>query len=123
MVAKYIKNLAKKYDTVGVKRHFKSICGNDVEVSGGTYGWKIDQEAETANLIKVIKQGKSVKRKPEYAHRAKSRKKFDIGNTYVEVSLGEQHMWFYKNGKTLVSTDVVTGDISKGCLLYTSRCV
>lgn len=114
MVAKYIKNLAKKYDTVGVKRHFKSICGNDVEVSGGTYGWKIDQEAETANLIKVIKQGKSVKRKPEYAHRAKSRKKFDIGNTYVEVSLGEQHMWFYKNGKTLVSTDVVTGDISKG---------
>ena len=23
-------------------------------------------------------------------------------------------MWFYKNGKTLVSTDVVTGDISKG---------
>lgn len=47
MVAKYIKNLAKKYDTVGVKRHFKSICGNDVEVSGGTYGWKIDQEAET----------------------------------------------------------------------------
>lgn len=113
-VAKYIKKLAKKYDTVGITRKFKSICGNNVKVSGGTYGWKIDQEAETTNLIKVIKKGKSVKRKPEYAHRAKSRKEFDIGNTYVEVSLGEQHMWFYKNGKTLVSTDVVTGDISKG---------
>ena len=106
--------LADKYDTVGIKRNFTSICGNKVSVSGGTYGWRIDQKAETKNLVKTIKKGKSVKIKPEYAHRAKSRKKFDIGSTYVEVSLGEQHMWFYKNGKTLVSTDVVTGDISKG---------
>ena len=113
-VKEYVQSLAAKYDTKGKKRTFTSASGNTVTVSGGSYGWKIDQEAETANLIKVIKQGKSVKRKPEYAHRAKSRKKFDIGNTYVEVSLGEQHMWFYKNGKTLVSTDVVTGDISKG---------
>lgn len=80
----------------------------------GTYGWRIDQKAETRTLLKSIKKGKSVKIKPEYAHRAKSRKKFDIGSTYVEVSLGEQHMWFYKNGKTLVSTDVVTGDIMQG---------
>lgn len=114
MAAKYIKKLADKYDTVGIKRNFTSICGNEVSVSGGTYGWRIDQKAETKNLVKTIKKGKSVKIKPEYAHRAKSRKKFDIGSTYVEVSLGEQHMWFYKNGKTLVSTDVVTGDISKG---------
>lgn len=114
MAAKYIKKLADKYDTVGIKRNFTSICGNKVSVSGGTYGWRIDQKAETKNLVKTIKKGKSVKIKPEYAHRAKSRKKFDIGSTYVEVSLGEQHMWFYKNGKTLVSTDVVTGDISKG---------
>ncbi len=113
-VEKYIKKIANKYDTVGVKRHFQSICGNDVTVSGGTYGWKIDQEAETKKLIKLIKKGTVKKRKPEYAHIAKSRKKFDIGNTYIEISLSDQHMWFYKNGKTFVSTDVVTGDISKG---------
>ena len=56
MAAKYIKKLAKKYDTVGIKRHFTSICGNDVSVSGGTYGWKIDQEEETKNLVKTIKE-------------------------------------------------------------------
>lgn len=113
-VAKYIAKLAKKYDTVGVTRSFTSICGNHVKVSGGTYGWKIDQEAETKKLVGLIKKGKTTKRKPEYAHIAKSRKKFDIGNTYVEVDLGAQHMWYYKNGKTLVSTDVVTGDVSQG---------
>lgn len=113
-VANYISNMAEKYDTVGIERHFTSIIGNEVTVKGGTYGWKIDQEAETRKLIKLIKKGKQGTREPEYEHIAKSRKKQDLGDTYVEVDLGSQHMWFYKNGKTLVSTDVVTGDISKG---------
>lgn len=34
----------------------------------------------------------------------------DAGNTRVEVSIAEQHLWFYKNGELLVSTDVVTGN-------------
>lgn len=33
-----------------------------------------------------------------------------VGDTYIEVSIKEQHMWFYKNGKLLVETDVVTGN-------------
>lgn len=113
-VKKYISNMAKKYDTVGVKREFTSIAGNRVTVEGGTYGWKIDQDAEVSKLIKQIKKGKQEKRAPEYEHIAKSRKEYDIGDTYVEVDLGEQYMWYYKDGKTLVSTPVVTGDVSKG---------
>ncbi len=113
-VEKYIAKMADKFDTVGIERHFTSIAGNTVDVEGGTYGWKIDQEEETEELIKLIKKGKQGKRKPEYEHIAKSRKKFDLGDTYVEVDLGSQYMWFYKNGKTLVSTPVVTGDTSKG---------
>lgn len=112
--AKYVEKLAEKYDTVGIERHFTSIIGNDIDVEGGTYGWTIDQEAETEKLIKQIKKGKQVKREPEYAHYAKSRKKNDIGDTYVEVDLGSQYMWFYKDGKTLVSTPVVTGNTSLG---------
>ena len=99
---------------MGVKREFTSIAGNHVTVEGGTYGWKIDQEAEVSKLIGQIKKGKQEKREPEYEHIAKSRKEFDIGDTYVEVNLSAQHMWFYKDGKTLVSTPVVTGDVSKG---------
>lgn len=112
--AKYVENLAKKYDTVGIERHFTSIVGNEVDVEGGTYGWTIDQEAEAEKLIKQIKKGKKVTREPEYAHYAKSRKKNDIGDTYVEVDLGSQYMWFYKDGKTVVSTPVVTGNTSLG---------
>ncbi len=34
---------------------------------------------------------------------------YTVGTTYIEISLEKQHMWFYKEGKLIVSTDVVTG--------------
>ena len=33
-----------------------------------------------------------------------------VPSTYVEVSISKQHMWLYKDGKCIVSTDVVTGN-------------
>lgn len=114
MVEKYVEDMADKYDTLGRARYFTSIAGNEVSVEGGTYGWKIDQEEETEKLVGLIKKGKKGTREPEYEHIAKSRNSQDLGDTYVEVDLGSQHMWFYKNGQILVSTPVVTGDTSKG---------
>ncbi len=32
-----------------------------------------------------------------------------LSNTYVEISIGQQHMWVYKDGELLVDTDIVTG--------------
>jgi hypothetical protein len=34
--------------------------------------------------------------------------------TYVEISIDDQHLWFYKNDKLVVSTDVITGKVSAG---------
>ncbi|MGN0476560.1 MAG: L,D-transpeptidase family protein [Ruminococcus sp.] len=34
----------------------------------------------------------------------------NVGNTYIEVNIKEQHMWFYIDGKLYVDTDVVTGN-------------
>lgn len=33
-----------------------------------------------------------------------------VGTTYIEINLEKQHMWYYKEGKLIVSTDVVTGN-------------
>lgn len=32
------------------------------------------------------------------------------GNTYIEISIDQQHMWYYKNGKQVATTEVVTGN-------------
>ena len=36
----------------------------------------------------------------------------DIGDTYAEVDLTNQHMYYYKNGKLVLDTDVVTGCVN-----------
>ncbi|MCG4788367.1 L,D-transpeptidase, partial [Roseburia faecis] len=37
-----------------------------------------------------------------------------IGNTYAEVSISDQHVWFYKDGKCVFDASVVTGKHSSG---------
>jgi hypothetical protein len=113
-VAKYVKALSKKYDTVGVTRKFNTSIGKTVEVTGGLYGWKINFADETKSLLENIKLGKVIEKEPIYAQKALSRGKNEIGNTYVEINITRQYLWFYKNGRLITQGSVVTGDINKG---------
>ena len=40
--------------------------------------------------------------------------KKDLGGTYIEVDVTNQHLYYYVNGEVSIETDVVTGDMSKG---------
>lgn len=113
-VTDYVAELAAKYDTVGITRKFKAISGNTIEVSGGTYGWAIDQEDEADALLCDILDAKRVKREPDYYHIAKSRKKNDVGDTYVDVDLSAQYVYCYKNGKIITEGNCVTGNVGLG---------
>ncbi|WP_180272594.1 L,D-transpeptidase family protein [Konateibacter massiliensis] len=114
-VSEYVAALAKKYDTVGSERQFVNSHGETVTVSGGPYGWAMDCGAETKELIGLIKEGQSIEgREPVYKQKGFVRGINDIGNTYVEVNMNEQKMWFYKDGELIVATDIVTGNMAKG---------
>lgn len=110
----YLKELAKKYNTIGIKRNFKTSTGKIVEVSGGLYGWKIDIFKEKEILLEEIQSGKVIEREPTYAQRALSREDNDIGNTYVEINITKQHLWFYKDGELVTEGPIVTGNASRG---------
>lgn len=113
-VRAYIQQLAAKYDTYGKNRTIVTSLGNTVEVSGGTYGWQIDQEAEYNALTANIEKAETVTREPEYARRAASHEGNDFGSSYVEIDLTHQHVWVYVNGSCVVDTDCVTGNPSEG---------
>lgn len=113
-VKDYVLELSSKYNTVGITRNFKTSTGKVVEVKGGYYGWKINSIGETKLLIENIKLGAVLEKEPVYTQKALYRDKDDIGNTYVEVNITNQHLWFYKNGKLITQGDIVTGDSSKG---------
>ena len=113
-VKEYIKSLAKKYDTSGKPRSFVTANGNTVEVRNGVYGWKINQKKEYEKLVANIEAGETVTREPEYSRRAKSHEGNDFGNTYVEIDLTRQHLWFIRDGQKIMESDVVTGNPNKG---------
>lgn len=112
-VLDFVEELAAEYDTYATVRDFTTSRGRDIQILYGAYGWKISQHKETKALIEVIEKGESVKREPEYMYRAACRKEgnIDWDGTYAEVSIADQHMWFYKDGECVLSTDVVTGDV------------
>lgn len=113
-VKDYVGTLSKTYDTVGTARSFATSSGNTISVSGGDYGWSVNVNKETQNLINNIKDGKAITKEPAYSQTAVASGNNDIGNTYIEINLEKQHLWFYKNGSLVVDGDVVSGNVSLG---------
>ena len=113
-IRSYMYDMEDKYDTVGKTRNFVNSYGNTVQIRPGTLGWSIAANNETEKIYNEILDGEDVTRDIEYDSKAPSWDDNDIGNTYVEISIDNQHMWYYKNGSLLVETDVTTGTSSTG---------
>ena len=111
-VAEYVAQLAATYDTVGTEREFQAPSGRTVYVSSSVYGWKIDQAAEAAQLSQEIQSGTQTTREPIYAQTANAYGVNDLGNTYIEVDLSEQHMYYYQDGADIFESDFVSGNMS-----------
>lgn len=127
-VKAYVESLADKYDTFMKPRSFKttsrgSITMSQGRYSTGQYGWWIDKDKTAEALIGYIKAGENVHTEPEYVTLDTGYKykgfesgrsaEGDIGNTYIEVDLSAQHMWYYKDGEVLFETDqIVSGKAS-----------
>lgn len=111
-VRDYVTSLAEKYDTFQREREFYTSIGTKItlEEGIGDYGWELDQEATYEKLLEAIRTQKKATIEPVYTQEAYCRDANDIGDTYVEISLTNQKMWFYKNGKLVVETPVVTGN-------------
>lgn len=113
-VAEYVSSLAKKYNTAYRKKEFKTTAGETVTIENCVYGWKIDKEGEAAQILEDLKGKKPVTREPVYSQRANSHGDTDYGDSYVEINLSAQHLYLYKDGKMVVESDFVSGNLSKG---------
>lgn len=111
-VKNYMKVLSNTYNTIGKRRTFATSSGKTINVGGGDYGWNINTAKEIEDLTAAIKEGKTITKEPTYLQTAASHGNNDIGNTYVEIDMTEQHLWFYKKGSLVVQGDVVTGNVS-----------
>lgn len=112
-VEEFIDKLADEYDTVGKARAFKTTKGSVIEVEGGIYGNKLDKETETVYLTQAFLNKADEIHQPVYLQTAVKQGKDDIGDTYLEVDMTEQMMYYYLNGELEVETPIVTGNTSR----------
>lgn len=110
----FISRLAEEYDTYGKEISFQSTRGDLVQIPGnGTYGTTIDQEAEFNYLTEALAENRDEVHIPAYIRQGVVRGKNDIGDTYIEVDMTEQKMYYYADGELVIETDIVTGNTGR----------
>ena len=109
-----VESLSRLYDTYDSIRVFKTHNKTKINITNSHYGWQLDTESETDSLYNDIIHHTNVERTPAFKSEGFTYDDHgdDIGDTYAEVDLTNQHMYYYKNGKLVLDTDVVTGCVN-----------
>lgn len=101
-----------------LKNYTVTTPSGQVNVRGNTYGWQLNVSKATAAVINALTGNqktvagknylKGVGFNPNgtgYGVEAND----GLGKNYIVVSLGQQHMWVYKDNKVVASVDIVSG--------------
>lgn len=112
-IKEYVDYIGKTYNSFGRRRTFKTSYDKEIKIEGGDYGWWLNRPAEVKELTAMIRNGEQTVKKPVYFQTAQQYGDDDIGNTYVEVNLTAQHLFFYKEGELILESDFVSGNVSK----------
>ncbi|MHC5269888.1 L,D-transpeptidase family protein [Enterococcus sp. LJL98] len=107
-VYQYVTQLGADYNTSTNPSSFNSTLRGEVSVPAGSLSWTISPDSETDGLIADILNGEAFTRSPIAQGSASSGSPL-FGNTYIEIDMVNQHMWYYKDGKVALETDIVTG--------------
>ncbi len=110
-IPKFVEKLKEKAEYLLTSTEFNATGIGKIKVPFGrkTYA-TINTDEEIKRLKEQIVTGKSYNVEPIYNALPNYK---DI-NTYVEVDLSRQRVWLYVNGKCILNTACVTGNVSKG---------
>lgn len=113
-VIAYTASLAEKYNTYGRERQFKTYEGDILTVGGSSwdnFGYQMNQETSAAAIRDAIMSGVTQTIALDWTSYGRARDDLggDFGDTYIEISLDEQHMWYYKDGELFTDTPIVSG--------------
>ena len=107
-LTKFIENLAGQVNEYQRAYNFRTHGGSKITVQAVTFGKVLDKDGTTKNLKKALKAQKPGAIDLQWAQTKYSGGE-GIGNSYIEVSISQQHVWCYKNGDLVVDCDCVTG--------------
>jgi len=113
-VVAWVAELAKRYDTLGSERTIINGFEETKQVVDGTFGWQLDQETECWAIMNAFEQSLGEEREPHWFSRGVTFGENDWGDTYLEVDITRQYMWYFVDGECVMETDVITGNPNTG---------
>lgn len=94
------------YNVLDKTKSFVTTAGETFNSEEGTYTHVVDIEKEIDALCEQFKEGRTdLCRYPV----ATTSCGYLESGTYIEVSIDEQHLWYYENGTLIIESDIVTG--------------
>lgn len=114
LAVKYIDDLCDRYETYEKPRDLVTFDGVEKHIGHSVYGTLLDKKAEEQYFVETIKAGVSERHVPKYLKMGYVRGLDDIGDTYIEVDLTNQVMYFIKDGEKDSTFEIVSGRPSTG---------
>ena len=78
----------------------------------GDRGWTMDRDGLAARIARALEEREGGTFTPDYDRTWYWKdyyRGYRVGDTFIEISLDNQYMWCYKNGKVLVETPIEIG--------------
>ena len=112
----FLQELANHGNTLGMNRRFRSTLRGEITVSGGDYGYMVNQIVEHDLLMEDLPACKKETRRPSYylTPYNEETENDGIGKSYIEVDLAAQHVWCYIDGELKMDCDCVSGNATDG---------
>ena len=107
----YAQSLENKYGNAGNTVSFHSASGKDIAMNT-PYGLHINVPAEKEALRAAISGLQSLEREPVYSYRPAQYAQPQFGNTFLEIDIGLQMVYYYENGNLVWESPTVTGTLT-----------
>ncbi len=112
-VKNFVTDCSEQYDTYRKPRKFTTIQGVELELKCGDFGWQTDIDSETEELLLLLNDRADTDREPIYKKTGWIKGQDDIGNSYIEIDLTNQHLYVIIDGEIDFESDVVSGCVKK----------
>lgn len=110
----YVQALADLYDTYKKESSFTTVNGETKMLKNGSYGWQLDVEAEKNALLEMLHAAKDAVRTPVWKRTGYADDEAGVGDTYIEIDLGAQHLYVIEKDKVILESDFVSGNAARG---------
>lgn len=104
--AEYAAQIAAKDNEEKTTKTFHSTSRGDIEMTTDPYGYIVDQAQTQAQLYQNLLARGTFTVQPVYSMSSTTE---GFANTYIEVDLQNQHLWYYVDGALFYECDFVSG--------------